>query len=913
MSKPKVVDVNEQKRLNDAREAGIPWKKWGPYLSERQWGTVREDYSEDGNAWDYFSHDQSRSRAYRWGEDGLGGICDDKQLLCFAIALWNERDPILKERLFGLTNSEANHGEDVKEYYFYIDSTPTHSYMKYLYKYPQREYPYCDLIENNRRRSREEPEYELLDTGIFDDDRYFDVFVEYAKEGPEDVLIRITVHNRGTEAARLRLLPTLWFRNTWSGGEDNLKPSLREVDRGVIQATHRELGEYWLYCDGAAELLFTENESNIQRLWGQPNPTPYVKDAFHTYLISNQVEVINPNKVGTKAAAHYILEVPGGGSKTVRLRLVAGLSKDPFGSFEKVFTNRISDADEFYQRITPKSLNEDERRVHRQALAGMLWSKQYYYFDLEQWLLEHKSHPLLGSAKGGVRNTEWFHMLNADVISMPDKWEYPWYAAWDLAFHTVALSLVDFDFAKEQLLLMLRNLYFHPNGQIPAYEWNFSDVNPPVHAWATLYLYKFEESLGRADIRFLERSFQGLMLNFNWWVNRKDPNGHNVFAGGFLGLDNIGVFDRSAQLPTGGSLEQADGTAWMAFYCQSMLEIALILSEYDSLYEEVAFKFIQHFLWICYAMDRIGEHHDEMWDEQDGFFYDLLRLPDGQAMRLKVRSLVGLLPLCASTVFEADSVTRYPKLMEMIALFRKRHPELISHVAPTEEGFIGYKGRRLLSILSKKKLTRILGYLLDENEFLGPHGIRSLSRVHLDHPFTFVVGHEEYKVQYLPGESNTGMFGGNSNWRGPVWMPVNSLIIRALLKLYTFYGDDYKVQCPTGSDCYMTLFEVAQEISRRLAASFLRDTKGRRPIYGEIDKFQNDPHWRDLILFYEYFHGDNGTGLGASHQTGWTGLVALLLDLFGRVDAQSLLETTHMHFMNRVMKEQVGGESTNGN
>ncbi len=908
-----IVDVTEQRRLNEARERGIQWKKWGPYLSERQWGTVREDYSENGDAWNYFTHDHARSRAYRWGEDGLAGISDDKQRLCFALALWNGHDPILKERLFGLTNSEANHGEDVKEYYFYLDSTPTHSYMKYLYKYPQREYPYRDLVETNRRRSREEFEYELLDTGIFNEDRYFDVFVEYAKENPEDILVRITVHNRGPEAARLRVLPTLWFRNTWTwawSDDDYRKPELREARPGAIRATHHEIGDYWLYCDRFPELLFTENESNAQLLWGEPNASPYVKDAFHRYIISGRSEVVNPAKTGTKAAAHYVLDVPGGGSQTVRLRLAAAELKDAFDNFEKIFESRIADADEFYERISPNSLNEDERRVHRQALAGMLWSKQYYYFDLEHWLREHKSHPLLEYARRDVRNTEWFHMLNADVISMPDKWEYPWYAAWDLAFHTVALSLVDFDFAKEQLLLMLRSLYFHPSGQIPAYEWNFSDVNPPVHAWATLWLYKYEKQLGRADPRFLERSFQGLTLNFNWWVNRKDPSGRNVFAGGFLGLDNIGVFDRSAQLPTGGSLEQADGTAWMAFYCQCMVEMALELCEYDPMYEEITFKFIQHFMWIAYAMDRIGEHHDEMWDEQDGFFYDLLRLPDGQAMRLKVRSLVGLLPLCASTVFEPDFATRYPKLMEMIALFRKRHPELVSHIAPTDAGFIGYKDRRLLSILNKKKLERVLAYMLDENEFLGPYGIRSLSRYHLDHPFVFHVAGHEYKVQYLPAESNTGMFGGNSNWRGPVWMPVNGLILRALLNLYQFYGDEFKVQCPSGSGRYMTLFQVAQEISRRLAGTFLRDANGHRPVYGGIAKFQNDPHWRDLVLFYEYFHGDNGAGLGASHQTGWTGLVAPLLDIFGRIDAQSALETERGYIFARVVREQVGGEES---
>ncbi|CAE6869464.1 hypothetical protein R70211_01096 [Paraburkholderia domus] len=906
-----IVDVAEQMRLNETRQALVPWKKWGPYLSERQWGTVREDYSDNGDAWNYFTHDQARSRAYKWGEDGLGGLCDDHQRICFALALWNERDPILKERLFGLTNGEGNHGEDVKEYYFYIDSTPTHSYMKYLYKYPQREYPYQDLVETNRRRSREEFEYELLDTGIFDDDRYFDVFVEYAKADPDDILVRISVHNRGPEAAPLRVLPTLWFRNTWSWGEDDRKPLLYEAGPGAICATHHELGQYWLHCEGDPESMFTENESNAQRLWGEPNASPYVKDAFHSYVVSNQRDAVNPAKTGTKVAAHYNVEVPGGASETIRLRLTTTRMNDPFDGFDRIFESRVSDADEFYQRIAPNSLTEDQRRVHRQALAGMLWGKQYYYFDLEKWLREHKSHPLLESARRDVRNTDWFHMLNADVISMPDKWEYPWYAAWDLAFHTVSMALVDFDFAKDQLLLMLRSLYFHPSGQIPAYEWNFSDVNPPVHAAATLWLYKYEKQLGRADPRFLERSFQGLMLNFNWWVNRKDPSGRNVFAGGFLGLDNIGVFDRSAQLPTGGALEQADGTAWMAFYCQNMLEMAIILCEYDPIYEEIAFKFVRHFMWIAYAMDRRGEHHDEMWDEQDGFFYDLLRLPDGRATRLKVRSMVGLLPLCASTVFEADYVTRYPKLMELIAQFRKRHPELIAQIAPTEAGFIGHKERRLLSILNKRKLERVLGYLLDESEFLGPHGIRSLSRYHLEHPFLFKVGDEEYKVQYLPAESDTGMFGGNSNWRGPVWMPVNMLIVRALVNLYSFFGDEFKVQCPTGSGPQMTLFEVAQEIVRRLTGTFLRDENGRRPVYGGSAKFQDDPHWRDLILFYEYFHGDNGAGLGASHQTGWTGLVAPLLDLFARIDAKTLLETERGNLMARVVKEQVGGEATN--
>jgi mannosylglycerate hydrolase MGH1-like protein len=900
------TETAEQRRLNDARETGVPWKKWGPYLSERQWGTVREDYSQDGNAWDYFSHDQSRSRAYRWGEDGLAGISDDKQRLCFAVAMWNGRDPILKERLFGLTNSEGNHGEDVKEYYFYLDSTPTHSYMKYLYKYPQAEFPYLDLVQTNRRRSREEFEYELLDTGVFDSDRYFDVFVEYAKGDPEDFLVRITAYNRGPETAELHLLPTLWFRNTWSSS-DTGKPTMCLIENGTVLASHDELGDRWLRCDGNPEILFTENETNTARLWGQANSSPYVKDAFHNYVISGKKEAVNPGRVGTKAAAHYKLQVPAGGSKAVRLRLTAKLLPDPFATFDEILAARVADADQFYDRITPPSLSEDECRVHRQALAGMLWSKQYYYFDLDRWLDEHEAHPLMGNKHRNVRNTEWFHMLNSDIISMPDKWEYPWYAAWDLAFHTLALSLVDFDFAKEQLLLMLRNLYAHPNGQIPAYEWNFSDVNPPVHAWATLFLYNIEKELGRSDLRFLERSFQGLMQNFNWWVNRKDPEGKNVFAGGFLGLDNIGIFDRSAQLPTGGHLDQADGTAWMAFYCQNMLEIALILTEYDSVYEDIAYRFLEHFVWITYAMDRIGENQDEMWDSKDGFFYDLLHFPNGSAMRLKVRSMVGLLPLCSSTVLEQDVMTRHLRIQELIALFRKRHPAVVKHIAPADEKFVGYAERRLMSVCNKQKIEQILAYMLDENEFLGPYGIRSLSKYHLEHPFVFYVNGQEFKVQYLPAESNTGMFGGNSNWRGPVWMPVNGLLIRALINLYQFYGDDFKVECPTGSGKYMTLFEVAKEITHRLSSIFLRDASGKRPVYGGTKKFQDDPYWKDYILFYEYFHGDNGAGLGASHQTGWTGLIARGLDLFARGSSADWLRVSKGDLAARMTRQQVAG------
>ena len=901
------VEVTEQKRLNIAREQGVPWKKWGPYLSERQWGTVREDYSKDGNAWDYFSHDQSRSRAYHWGEDGLAGISDDKQQLCFALALWNGRDPILKERLFGLTNSEGNHGEDVKEYYFYLDSTPTHSYMKYLYKYPQREFPYSDLVETNKRRSREDMEYELLDTGIFDDDRYFDVFVEYAKADPEDLRVKISVHNRGPESAQIHVIPTLWFRNVWSWGDDDPKGTLRQSDGQSIGAVHPHLGEFTLQCEGAAELLFTENESNASRLWGQPNPSPFVKDAFHEYVISGKRDAVNPAKTGSKAAAHYVLDVPAGGSRVVRLRLSPKPEADAFAKFDEVFAARLADADEFYERITPKNLSEDERRVHRQALAGMLWSKQFYYFDLDKWLDEHDAHPLMGTGECTARNSEWYHMFNADVISMPDKWEYPWYAAWDLAFHTIALSVVDFDFAKDQLLLMLKDLYSHPNGQIPAYEWNFSDVNPPVHAWATLFLYRIETELGRADIRFLERSFQGLMLNFNWWVNRKDPDGRNVFAGGFLGLDNIGVFDRSAPLPTGGHLDQADGTAWMAFYCLCMREIAVILTEHDPVYEEVSFRFLEHWAWITYAMDRIGENRDEMWDTQEGFFYDLLHFPNGDAQRLKIRSMVGLLPLCAATVFEPGTLTSHPRIIALVELFRKRHPEVIKQIAPDSASFIGYAERRLATVCNKQKLERILGYMLDEDEFLSPYGLRSLSKYHRDHPFVLHFGGQEFKVEYLPAESNTGMFGGNSNWRGPIWLPVNALIIRGLMNMYPFYGDDFKVECPTGSGNYMTLFEVAKEIGRRIASIFLRDANGNRPVYGGAKKFQDDPHWRDYILFYEYFHGDNGAGLGASHQTGWTGLVARSLDLFARVSPEDALRAPKK-VISEMTREQVAGE-----
>ncbi|HMR65151.1 MAG TPA: glucosidase [Anaerolineae bacterium] len=890
--------TSEVIRLQTAREQKIPWKKWGPYLSERQWGTVREDYSESGDAWGYFSHDQARSRAYRWGEDGLAGISDDRQQLCFALALWNVHDPILKERLFGLTNSEGNHGEDVKEYYFYLDNTPTHAYMKYLYKYPQAAYPYQELVSLNRQRSRTEPEYELLDTGVFDEDRYFDVFVEYAKASPEDILIKITVYNRGPEPAALDLLPTLWFRNTWSWSAGAARPSLKQLDRGtpvnVVVASHPVLGDYYFYGDGAAMLLFTENETNAERLFNTPNPSPYVKDGINNFLVEGQATAVNPERTGTKVAMHYPLNLEPSQMRVVRLRLNQHPPDDryaPFDpGFDAMFTTRQAEADAFYESITPRTVTTGEAQVMRQALAGMLWSKQYYFFDLDQWLQEHQANPLMGEQRP-VRNRNWFHMINDDIISMPDKWEYPWYAAWDLAFHTIALDMVDPDLAEQQLNLMLGEVYLHPNGQIPAYEWNFGDVNPPVHAWAILFNYHFgRRGQGRRESEFLKCAFQKLLLNFTWWVNRKDPGGRNVFEGGFLGLDNIGVFDRSSPLPTGGYLEQADGTAWMALFSQNMLELALVLSLRDPSYEPMTIKFLEHFLFIAAAMDRIGDNGDELWDEADGFFYDLLRFPDGTATRLKVRSMVGLLPLAATTVLPGDVVTRFPHLIQRARNRFEKMPELVKNIHDPQES--GYADRRLLAVLNEPKLRRVLARLLDENEFLSPYGIRALSRCHLEQPYIFNVKGQEYRVDYLPAESDSGMFGGNSNWRGPIWLPVNALILRGLLQFYMYYGTEFTVECPTGSGNFMNLFEVGRDITRRLSRIFLPDeTKaGRRAVYGSAAKFQTDLHWRDYVLFYEYFDGDTGAGLGASHQTGWTGLIAKLIQLFGCLDPAQLLE-----------------------
>jgi hypothetical protein len=893
----------EQARLTEARAPTTPWKKWGPYLSERQWGTVREDYSEGGDAWNYFSHDQARSRAYRWGEDGLAGISDNKQRLCFALALWNGNDPILKERLFGLTNGESNHGEDVKEYYFYLDSTPTHSYMKYLYKYPQPAFPYQDLVESSRRRGRNEFEYELIDTGVFDGNRYFDVFVEYAKESPEEILARISVWNRGPDPAVIHVLPTLWFRNDWSWNPDRDRPTLRQLPgglgHGVISASDPLVGERYLYREGDAPLLFTENETNTERLFGVPNRTPYVKDGINNAVVQDRSDAVNPNMEGTKAAPHYRLTVKPGECEVIRLRLSTsppaefaksnGEAKSPFGAhFDEVFETRRAEADEFYADVIPPSLTPDQASVFRQAVAGMLWSKQFYHYDVDRWLQERGSDPFKENRRQAPRNDQWHHMFNGDIISMPDKWEYPWYAAWDLAFHVLALSLVDQDFAKQQLRLMLRERYMHPNGQIPAYEWNFGDVNPPVHAWSTSFTFRLEKArTGKGDTEWLKSSFQKLLLNFMWWVNRKDRLGRNVFEGGFLGLDNIGVFDRSAPLPTGGHLEQADGTAWMALFCQNMLEIAAELAMTDADYADMSVKFTEHFLWIASSMGRLAGETG-MWDEEDGFFYDVLRLPDGRATRLKVRSMVGLLPLCAVTVFDGVLLDRHPELRLRLRRFLEARPEIRSAIHDPVRS--GVAGRRLASILDETKLRRVLAKMLDENEFLSTFGIRSLSRFHADHPYVIHVGGQEFHVSYLPAESDTGMFGGNSNWRGPIWMPVNGLIIRALLNYYCYYGDDFKIECPTGSGQLMTLYEVAEEISRRLASIFLKDKNGHRPVYGGTRKFQEDPHWRDCLLFYEYFHGDNGAGLGASHQTGWTGIVARMMHYFATTTAEQVLE-----------------------
>jgi hypothetical protein len=877
----------EQRRLDESNARTKHWKRWGPYLSERAWGTVREDYSANGTAWEYLPHDHARSRAYRWNEEGIAGICDRHQYVCFALALWNGRDPILKERIFGLTGNEGNHGEDVKEYYFYLDSTPTHSYMKYLYKYPQREFPYSDLVNENRQRGKLDAEYELLDTGIFDQDRYFDVYVEYAKADVEDILIRITVANRGPEAARLWLLPTVWFRNTWSWGYEEPRPMLKGeegLSNPAIELLDPAYGQRWLFCEGSPQLLFTENETNFHRLFGIDNPSSYVKDGINDYVVHGARQAVNPALAGTKAAADYELSLAAGDSRTIRLRLTDKQPARPhlaFGpEFDHTFEARKSEADEFYAEVIPQELTHDAKNVMRQVFAGMLWSKQFYHYVVEQWLDGDPAFPAPPAERRHGRNQQWTHLYNADVVSMPDKWEYPWYAAWDLAFHCVPLALVDCDFAKEQLALLLREWYMHPNGQLPAYEWALGDVNPPVHAWAAWRVYKIDKKRrGKGDRAFLERVFHKLLLNFTWWVNRKDAEGMNIFQGGFLGLDNIGVFDRSAMLPTGGHLEQSDGTSWMAMYTLNLLAIALELAREDSAYEDVASKFWEHFVYIAHAMNNLGHNGMGLWDDEDGFYYDWLHIEDGQSVPLKVRSMVGLIPLFAVETLEPELLNRMPAFRRRLEWFIDNRPDLTKNVACMRT--TGRGERRLLSIVDAKKLRRILQSMLDESEFLSPHGIRSVSRYHREHPYIFNVNGAEHRVDYDPAESRTGLFGGNSNWRGPVWFPLNYLLVESLQKFHHYFGDNFKVEYPTGSRRYLTLWEVSQELSRRLNSTFLRDAKDRRPVYGDWEKFQNDPHWRDLLLFFEYFHGDSGRGVGANHQTGWTGLVAKMLQQSG--------------------------------
>ncbi|MFC0431978.1 glucosidase [Kutzneria buriramensis] len=874
----------ERERLADA-DAGAAWRRWGPYLSERQWGTVREDIGD--GPWSSFTHEQSRYRAYRWGEDGLAGICDDRQRLCLALALWNGADPMLKERLFGLTNAEGNHGEDVKECYFYLDATPTSSYLKMLYKYPQAPFPYADLVAVNGSRDRTQPEYELLDTGVFDGDRYFDVEVEYAKAAPEDVLMRVTAHNRGPDDAELHVLPTLWFRHTWSWAGGDERPVLRVANEltgvSAVRADHLQLGTRWCYTDRVVPVLVTGNETDNERVFGSPNDTPYVKDGIDRAVVHGDRDAVDPTGVGTKAAMHHALVVRAGESVTVRVRLTdaepvrPGDGGDPFGDFDHVMGRRRDEADEFYGALTEQP-TDDERLVVRQALAGMLWSKQYYALDMERWLVERGADPL--AADVPLRNREWRHLLAEDVISMPDKWEYPWFAAWDLAFHAVAIAPVDMAFAKHQLDLLLDRRYLHPNGQLPAYEWNFGDVNPPVHAWATLFVYELDRAAtGVGDRRFLENAFHKLTRNFGWWLNRKDADDRNIFQGGFLGLDNIGVFDRSAPLPSGGRIDQADGTAWMALYCQSMTRIAIELAEHDPVYVEQALAMLENFAWIAAATNHVGPDATSLWDEEDGFFYDVLRRPDGTSVPLRIRSVVGLMPLAAATVVSADVRTRFPELVAGAAAFLDRHPavtaELWSRGRQARE-----TGPALFALFDEQRLRRILSRMLDEAEFLSPHGIRSVSRWHADHPYVLRVDGQEHRVGYLPAESDSGMFGGNSNWRGPVWFPVNLMLVRALLNLHAYLGDDFRVECPTGSGRRLNLYEVAQEISDRLVGIFRADADGHRPVHGGQAVLQDDPLWRDLPLFYEYFHGDNGAGLGASHQTGWTGAVALLPLLF---------------------------------
>ncbi len=867
---------HEARRLEDARTQAAAWRRWGPYVSDRQWGTVREDYSADGNAWNYFPYDHARSRAYRWGEDAIGGICDDKQNLCFGLALWNGRDPHLKERLFGLGGPEGNHGEDVKELYYYLDSTPTHSYMRMLYKYPHAEFPYEALRRENKNRGRTAPEYEILDTGVFDDDRYFDVFIEYAKADVEDILARVTIHNRGRDAAAVHVLPQLWFRNTWSWVSGRPRPTLACPRSGVVTADCAALGKRWLFVDRPADLLFCDNDTNAQRLFDAYPSPGYFKDGIDDAIVNGRADAVNPDKTGTKAAVHFFAEIEGGGSVSFRLRLAPTDLPAPFADFDRTFAARLGEADEFYADLQRDQPDADARLVQRQALAGLLWTKQFFYYDVPEWLNGDPAQPPPPNARRRGRNHEWTHLNNADVISMPDKWEYPWYAAWDLAFHCVALTLVDTEFAKDQLILLTREWYMHPNGQMPAYEWAFGDVNPPVHAWAAWRVYKIDKKrTGRADTDFLERVFHKLLLNFTWWVNRKDAEGRNVFQGGFLGLDNIGVFDRSAPLPTGGFIEQADGTSWMAMYALNLMRISLELAQTKPIYQDMATKFLEHFLYIAGAMANIGGDDASLWDEADGFIYDVLHLPDDGHVTFRIRSMVGLVPLFAVEVLDPDVLDRVPEFKQRLEWFLAYRPDLANLVSRWQ---VAGKGeRRLLSLLRGHRMKCLLKRMLDETEFLSEYGVRALSRAHKDQPYVLQADGKTFTVGYQPGESESGLFGGNSNWRGPVWFPMNYLIVESLQRFHHYYGDEFRVECPTGSGKFLTLLEVASEIARRLAFIFLRDARGRRAVFGKDERLQNDPHFRDYLTFHEYFHGDDGRGLGASHQTGWTALVAKLL------------------------------------
>jgi hypothetical protein len=879
----------EEERLQEARDGKAPWRQWGPYLSERQWGTVREDYSPYGTAWEYLPHDHARSRAYRWGEDGIAGVCDDQQQLCFALALWNDADPILKERLFGLTGNQGNHGEDVKEYYFYLDNVPSHAYMKYLYKYPHRAYPYADLVDENHRRTRADPEYELLDTGIFEDNRYFDVCIEYAKAGPGDILIRISASNRGLYPAPLHLLPTLWFKNDWTWSAANAKPTIaveRTSAEGVVlKAAHRTLAPYFLYCEAPEEVLFTENETNLERIYGVPNASPYVKDGINDCIVAGRREAVNPKQVGTKASPHYAFPVGAGETIVVRLRLsTSGDNAQPFGAaFEAMFTQRVEEADAFYLRLTPFALPADVRNVQRQAYAGMLWNKQYYRYLVERWLDGDPAQPPPPASRKEGRNRAWWHMSAEDVLSMPDKWEYPWFAAWDMAFHAITFAMIDPDFAKQQLLLLTREWYMHPNGQIPAYEWAFSDVNPPVHAWAAMRVYQIEEKLyGRSDRDFLERIFQKLLINFTWWVNRKDAEGNNIFEGGFLGLDNISVFDRTSGLPGGGQLEQADGTSWMAMYCLNLLGIALELAKKDVVYEDVATKFFEHFIYIGAAINKMGG--GGLWNTEDGYYYDQLRMPDGRCIPIRAQTISGLVPIFAVAVGDREGIASFGDFAKRLLWFAKNRPELLRGLGDMTKR--GMQDRVRLSLVDTEKLKRILGPVLDPEGMFSPHGVRSVSKFHHEHPLSLMLDGKEFALEYAPAESTGSLFGGNSNWRGPVWFPLNYLLIEALQKHDAVLGASFKVECPTGSGQMLTLWEVTTEMTRRLITLFTRDENGRRPIYGDREKFQSDPHWRDLVLFHEYFHGDTGEGLGASHQTGWTGIVAKLIHQYAEYALQ---------------------------